>query len=148
MKSQLSLFVKPYWMRKSLIILLFHVAPLTLYSQVLMNKDSLLKLLPLAKEDTNAVQLYINIGQQLDTSEPNVGKMYYKKAGDLSRKLNYPKGIIKYINNYTFVLNMQGLYDSSLLLNMEGVAISRETNDSLNLAQTLFNTGTSYRMKG
>lgn len=134
-------------MKRSLIILLFHAAPLMLYGQVLMNKDSLLKLLPQAKEDTNAVHLYINIGQQLDTREPNVGKMYYKKAGDLSRKLNYPKGIIRYISNYTFVLNMQGLYDSSLLLNMQAVAISRETKDSVNLAKTLFNTGTSYRMK-
>jgi two-component system NarL family sensor kinase len=148
LESQLSLFVQSYRMRKSLIILLFHLLPEALYSQVLMNKDSLLKLLPLAKEDTNAVKLYINIGQQLDSSEPNVGKMYYKKAGDLSRKLNYPRGIIKYISNYTFVLNMQGLYDSSLLLNLEGVAIARKTRDSSNLAGTLFNTGTSYSFLG
>ena len=71
--------------------------------------------LPQAKEDTNAVFLYINIGQQFETNDPEFAKSYYRKAGDLSRKINYPKGIIKYINNYTFVLNMQGLYDSSLM---------------------------------
>ena len=50
-------------MRKSLIVLVFHFTTLALYGQVLMDKDSLLKLLPQAKEDTNAVHLYINIGQ-------------------------------------------------------------------------------------
>lgn len=54
-------------------------------------------------------------------------------------------GIIQYINNYTYLLNMQGLYDSSLMLNLEGVKIAKRTKDSLNLAKTLFNTGTSYR---
>ena len=137
-----------YSMKKSLIILLLHVPSLALHSQVQMNRDSLLNLLPKAKEDTIAVQLYINLGQQFEANEPNVAKLYYQKAGNLSRKINYPRGVIKYINNYTYVLNMQGLYDSSLLLNLQAVAISREIKDSVNLAKTLFNTGTSYRMKG
>jgi len=135
-------------MRKSLIILLFHVPSFALYSQVQMNRDSLLKLLPQAKEDTTAVQLYINIGQQFESNEPDIAKLYYQKAGNLSRRINYQRGVIKYINNYTYVLNMQGLYDSSLLLNLQAVAISREIKDSANLAKTLFNTGTSYRMIG
>jgi two-component system, NarL family, sensor kinase len=135
-------------MRKSLIILLLQIAPMTLHAQVLMNKDSLLKLLPGAKEDTMAVLLYINIGQQFESNDPPVAKSYYRKAGNLSEKLNYSKGVIKYINNYTYVLNMQGFYDSALLLNLQAVAIARETKDSTNLAATLFNTGTSYRMKG
>jgi signal transduction histidine kinase len=113
-----------------------------------MNRDSLLRLVPHAKKDVNTVQLYINIGQQYETNDPDSAKLFYKKAASLSRELNYPKGIIQYINNYTFVLNMQGLYDSSLLLNLQGVALSRATLDSVNLAKTLFNTGTSYRMKG
>jgi two-component system, NarL family, sensor kinase len=135
-------------MRRTLFILLFHLTPAILYSQVLMSKDSLLKLLPQAKKDVAAVQLYIDIGQQFESNEPDSAKLFYRRAASLSRELNYPKGIIQYINNYTFVLNMQGMYDSSLLLNLQGVAISRETKDSMNLAKTLFNTGSSYRMKG
>jgi len=120
--------------------------PIALHGQVLMNRDSLLKLLPQAKNDTNAVQLYINIGQQYESNTPDSAKLFYKKAGNLSRKLNFPKGIIQYINNYTFVLNMQGLYDSSLMLNLQAVKIAREIKDSISLAKTLFNTGTSYRI--
>jgi len=147
LKTLLPLFEYPNSMIKSLVILLFSLVPAPLFGQVMMNRDSLLKLVPQAKEDTIAVQLYINIGQQFESNDPAVAKEYYRKAGNLSRKINYPKGIIKYINNYTYVLNMQGMFDSSLVLNLEAVAISRATKDSLNLAYTLFNTGTSYRMK-
>ncbi len=102
-------------------------------------------LLPNAKQDTNAVQLYINLGQQYVADKPEEAKLYYSKAGGLSRRINFPRGIIQDINNYTYLLNMQGLYDSSLMLNLEGVKIAKRTKDSLNLAKTLFNTGTSYR---
>ncbi len=116
--------------------------------QAVMNLDSLLKLVPRAKEDTNKVLLYINIGQQYESNHPELAKQYYREAGALSKAVNYPAGIIKYINNYTFVLNMQGRFDSSLLLNKQAVEISRQTKDSVNLGKTLFNTGTSYRNMG
>ncbi len=124
------------------------MTPIAVFAQVLLNRDSLLKLLPQMKEDTTAVMLYIQIGQQYESNEPALAKSYYLKAGRLSRKINYPRGVIKYINNYTFVLNLQGQYDSSLLLNLHGVDIARETKDSANLAATLINTGTSYGRKG
>jgi signal transduction histidine kinase len=116
-----------------------------LNAQVMMNLDSLLRLLPTAKEDSAAVDLYINIGQQYELNEPEKSKFYYRKARDLSEKINYPAGVIKYINNYTYVLNVEGNTDSSLLMNLYGIELSRKINDSLNLAKTLFNTGTSYR---
>jgi two-component system NarL family sensor kinase len=119
-----------------------------IHGQTLMNRDSLLKMLPAAKEDTNSVLLYINIGQQYESNDPGKAKYYYRLAGDLSQKINYPRGIIKYIVNYTFVLNMQGMYDSSLILNQQSVELARQINDSVYLAKTLFNTGSVYRAKG
>jgi two-component system, NarL family, sensor kinase len=132
-------------MRKMAILLLLIVYLFSSNGQTIMNKDSLIKLLPLAKEDTLAVQLYINLGQQYESNKPELAKHYYRKAGDLSTKIHFPKGEIQYINNITYVLNLQGKYDSSLMLNLRGVEIARKTKDSLNLAKTLFNTGTSYR---
>ncbi len=116
-------------------------------AQVAMNRDSLLLLLPQAREDSNAIDLYINIGQQYEFNEPEVAKKYYRMARDLSEKLNYPKGIIRYIHNYSYVLNTQGNFDSALLLNLQGVELSKKINDSLSLAKSLFNTGNSYRFK-
>lgn len=135
-------------MRTRIFILLAILFSFSVQSQVLMNKDSLLKLLPAAKEDTNAVYLYINIGQQYEGTDMAIAKYYYLKAGSLSRKIGFPKGTIAFINNYTFTLNSSGLYDSSLYYNLQGVAIARNTNDSLNLGKTLFNTGNSYRQMG
>jgi len=134
-------------MRKTVCLFLL-VLSSVLQAQTLMNKDSLLKLLPDVKEDTNAVLLYINIGQQYESNEPELAKAYYRKAWELSKKIDYPLGIIKFIANYTFVLNQQGLYDSSLYYNLKSVELSRQIKDSVYLAKTLFNTGTSYRALG
>ena len=116
-------------------------------AQVLMNKDSLLRLIKFAQENTDKVELYINAGQQFETNEPETAMQYYRMANELSKKLNYKLGQIKYITNYTFVLNVQGYFDSSLLLNLQSVELSRQIKDSVYLAKTLFNTGSSYRLK-
>lgn len=130
---------------KSILIILLSTVFLSTSAQTLMNKDSLLRLLPKAKEDSHAVLLYINLGQQYDGSEPETAKRYYSMAGELSKKINYKLGIIKYITNYTYVLNMEGKFDSGLLLNLQSVEIAKEIKDSLYIAKTLVNTGTSYR---
>lgn len=132
-------------MKKGILVFILMACAVSPRLQVLMNKDSLLKLLPFAKDDSASVELYINIGQQYDGDEPSVAKYFYKKAGDVSKKIGYYQGIIRFINNYTYILNMEGKNDSSLVLNLEAVKISRQINDSLNLGKTLFNTGTSYR---
>jgi two-component system NarL family sensor kinase len=114
-------------------------------SQVLMNKDSLLKRLPTVKVDSTGVEFYINLGQQYESNETELAKYYYRKAGAISEKINYPPGVFKYISNYTYVLNMQGRYDSGLVLNLKAVEIARKMKDSVFIAKALFNTGTSYR---
>lgn len=115
-------------------------------TQTPMNRDSLLQLLPKAKEDSAKALLYINIGQQYEGAEPNVAKQYYRMAGELSRKINFPLGVIKYITNYTYLLNANGLYDSGLALNLQSVELAKQLHDSMYIAKTLFNVGTSYKL--
>ena len=122
-------------MKKILIFLfLLCVCPDKLLAQQFMNKDSLLRLLPNIKKDTNAVLLYINIGQQYENSEPKIAKKYYIKARDLSKQINYPKGIIKFGSNYSYVLNLEGRYDEGLKINLQSLVIARKINDSVSLA--------------
>jgi two-component system, NarL family, sensor kinase len=118
------------------------------FSQVAMNKDSLLRLLPKAKKDTSTVSLYINIGQQYETDQPEIAKKYYLKARDLSKQINFPNGTMKYISNIVYVMNAQGSYDVSLKLCNEGVLIARKAKDSLNLGRMLFNVGKCHQLKG
>lgn len=67
-----------------LIILLF-LCSAGAQSQTLMNLDSLLRLLPAAKADTNKVDLYINIGQQYEGTQLETAAYYYRLAGELSQ---------------------------------------------------------------
>ncbi len=125
----------------SVSILCFFSAP----AQELLNKDSLLRLLPQYR-DSAKVELLIQIGQQYEGSEPEVSKHYYRQARDLSKKIGYRLGEIKFATNYTFLLNMQGYYDSSLLFNLEGERLAQEIQHPEYMAKTAFNTGNSYRL--
>lgn len=116
--------------------------------QEVMNLDSLLKVLTTSKDDTNKVLLYINIGQQYESNDIEQAKDFYKKAKQLSEKINYKLGVIKYIANYTFILNQQEKYDSSILLNKQAVALAKEIGNQEYLAKSTFNLGSSYRYAG
>ena len=135
-------------MRKTIAFYVFLLLSNSICSQTLLNRDSLLKLLPAAKEDTNAVSLYNKIGEQHEGNDPETAKQYYRKAGELSKKIGYTKGVISSIAKYTFLLNMQGNYDSSILLNLQAIELSKKLHDSLSLGKALFNTGISYKGSG
>jgi signal transduction histidine kinase len=106
--------------------------------------DSLNHQLRRAKEDTNKVLLLISAGQQIENSSPSTAKNYYLQARELSKKLGYTSGEIKFYLNYTAVLNLQGQYDSSLLLNLESVKLAKEKGIALDIARCIQNTGVSW----
>jgi two-component system, NarL family, sensor kinase len=135
-------------LKKFVFFFLTCLAGTSLAGQTVMNLDSLLKLLPKAVENRNKVGLLINIGQQYEANDPQKAGQFYRQAGKLSRKLNDKEGEISFINNYTYVLNILGQYDSSLLLNLQAVNLSIALNDSQLLGKAYFNTGTSYKLKG
>ena len=116
-----------------------------LSGQDYMNKDSLLQVLKNAPEDTSRVYLYIEIGQQYENNIPDSAAYYYLKARDLSQRLNFTTGILKFFSNYTYILNMRGKLDSSLILNLKAVEISKRTNDKRKLATAYGNVGSSYQ---
>lgn len=134
-------------MRKITVCLILMLRTAFTFGQTSAVTDSLLRELNKAKDDTNKVFLYIRIGQEYEDRLPEKAKAYYKSAGDLSQKINFPKGVIKYIFNYTYVLNnVDGDYETSVKLNLDAVELARKLKDSLLLAKSLFNTGTAYRM--
>ncbi len=107
--------------------------------------DEILARDTISQRDTNTVNLLIRRGQELGAGSPTEASAYYRAAGALSESINHPTGILKYISNQTYILNMQGRYQESLELNLRPVSIATELNDSLALAKCLFNTGTSYQ---
>lgn len=132
-------------MRVYPLLLIGLLTSLQLSSQTVMNRDSLLAILPSVKEDSAGVEFYINLGQQFETNEPERAKYFYRKAGSISEQIRFPSGQIRSIFNYTYVLNVQGRYDSGLAMNRQAVELARKLDDQVLLGKALFNTGTSYR---
>ena len=108
-------------------------------------KDSLLKVLAIAKEDTTKVAAYFAIGNLYESDDFNTAGSYYWKAYHLSKKLNYKNGELKFISNYTYLLNVNGQFDSSLLLNKQAIQIAKSLNDQMALAKSWANTGNTFQ---
>jgi signal transduction histidine kinase len=132
---------------KSLAILFCVFLSFQTKSQTAINLDSLLRLLPLVNQDSSAVILYLNIGEQYETNNPEIAKQYYRKAGKLSSRINYVEGFCKYAFNYSAVLNMQGKIDSSLLINQESLVASQSVNNEMLIAKSMFNIANCYNYK-
>ena len=134
-------------MKKLLNIFIFLFAVNVIQAQTVMNLDSLLRLIPKTLQDTNTVNLYINIGQQYQTNQPEIAKHYYRKAGNLSRKLNYPLGFCRYVANYSAVLSMEGKYDAALNLDFVGLKVAEKWNNKMWIHKAYFNIGGCYNYK-
>lgn len=132
-------------MKKLLLILLTGFVGFVCKAQLGTNKNSLLKQLNVAKDDTTKVQLYLNIGNEYELDNTKAAEHYYSLAGVLARKLNNKKFIIKYISNYTALLNQRAAFDSSLLLNKEAIGLAKSLNDKIILGKTFANTGIVFQ---
>jgi two-component system, NarL family, sensor kinase len=118
-----------------------------LSAQTFMEKDSLLSLLT-SKKDTSLVLLYYDIGLQYENNKVDSAKYYYIEARKLSKKLDFTIGELKFISNYTAILNSQGNLDSSLILNKQAILIAEKINDKKQLAIAYGNLGASYQFLG
>jgi len=132
-------------MRKLIVFILLTGYPLLFRAQSIPKRDSLLKLLAVAKEDSSKVLLYINLGALYESNEPESARLYYNKAGMLSKKINYLPGWYQYLSNYGNIFLTHGNYDSSFYFFEQALAVARQLKDSLNIGISLFNIGISYR---
>jgi two-component system NarL family sensor kinase len=113
---------------------------------VALNKDSLLDVLKTSREDTARVLLLIKIGNDFERNQPDSAIYFYKAAGALSRKLHYDIGVLKFIANYTAVLNMQGKLNESLDLNTKAVDLARRLHNDNYLGMAYGNTAAVYTL--
>jgi signal transduction histidine kinase len=109
------------------------------------NRDSLLKELTKAKDDTNKVNLLRNIGVTYANEDPRIAIEYWKKGVMLSYKLNYIKGLARnYINigtGYSFLSKI----DSTIIYADSGIKYSKVIGDPDRLALVYLNKADGYR---
>jgi signal transduction histidine kinase len=106
--------------------------------------DSLTKEFAKSNPDTNRVKLFIQLGQQYENNQPDTAIWFYEQALKLSEQLGYTRGIISYYTNVTYVYNLKGRYDTSLVLNLRSVEIAKELGDPERIAACIGNVGASY----
>lgn len=117
---------------------------MTISAQDFYDRDSLWRVFEKSKADTNRVHVYIQLGQQYETNNPDSALLLYEQALKLSQQLNYTRGIISYYTNATYVYNILGNYDTALILNLKSVEIARAFGDPERLAACLGNVGATY----
>jgi two-component system NarL family sensor kinase len=132
------------WMKKIVLSLLAGLCYLAAPAQLL-DKDSLLRLLPAAKEDTNKVYLLHTLADQYEVSEPEKAKGYIRIAGALSRRLNFETGLLKFYRHLAYISAFQAQYDSMLYYSELGLEISKQRKDTFNIGVSLFNMGEAYK---
>lgn len=113
-------------------------------AQNFFDRDSLWRVFEESKADTNRVHLYIQLGQQYETNNPDSALLLYEQALKLSQQLDYTRGIISYFTNATYVYNVLGRYDTSLVLNLRSVEIAKAFGDPERIGACLGNTAASY----
>jgi len=128
----------------SLYVIAFALSATALSAQDFYDRDSLWQVFKKSKTDSNRVKLYIQLGQQYETNNPDSALLLYEQSLKLSQQLNYTRGIISYYTNATYVYNIQGNYDTALVLNLKSVEIARAFGDPERLAACLGNVGATY----
>jgi len=111
--------------------------------------DSLQKVLKTAAKDTNAVELYIAIGDAC-LSEGNIeaAKANYEKAKQLSQNLKWLKGELIASVGIADILNYQGMYDSIFKMWQHYIPIAEQNGDFYCRWLCYGNLGISYDNKG
>ncbi|HET6768086.1 MAG TPA: ATP-binding protein [Chitinophagaceae bacterium] len=91
--------------------------------------DSLVRLLEKAPEDTNKVNLLLNVANSNYFYKPDVSLEYSEEALKLARDLNYKNGIVRSLNVAGESNRLTGNYPKALQHQLEALEISREIKD-------------------
>ncbi len=134
-------------MRKSLLFIILYLSCTVAMNAQTTVSDSLLKLLPAAKEDSSKVKLYIDIANEYENNEPERARQYYREAIILSEKANDRNLYYKSLSRIAGTFLIQGIQDSMLYFSERALLVARELNDSLSIGISLFNVGIAYRAK-
>ncbi len=109
-----------------------------------LRKDSLFSELSKAKEDSNKALILLNIGYLYERNKPDSAIYYYTACNELSKKLNFTVGQLRYIACYTELLDLQNKFDESLALNWQGLELAKKTHNNKRIAGVYNNIAATY----
>jgi len=111
-------------------------------------RDSLLNLLPTAKEDTNKARLLLNLADVYETNNQDSSRYYLEIAKQLSSSLKWDRGLYLYYEQVMILSFTKGEYDSAMQQSGHALELARKLNDSSAVINILANTGILYQYLG
>lgn len=110
----------------------------------LQKSDTLIMQLRRAKDDTNKVKLLNHIGDEFAYNDIKKARVYYNQGYELSKKLDFTRGIIRYYSSEGELLNLEGKYDACMGLLRRGVKLTTERKDEMRLGIMYENMGNTF----
>jgi len=110
--------------------------------------DSLLQALQTAKHDTTKINTLNTLASEICNNQPDKALVYAKNALELSKELDFTRGMAASYNNIARVFWMQGNYPKSLKNLHEKLNIYNELKDKKGIASSLGNIGSVYWNQG
>ena len=107
--------------------------------------DSLVRLIPKTRQDSNLVILYNRIGNASENTDVVGARQYFNKAIELGRKIRDTNWWAKSLIGYSGTFMITGNYDSCLWYQQQAHLLAARLKDSILIGETLFNMGVAYR---
>jgi tetratricopeptide (TPR) repeat protein len=107
--------------------------------------DSLLSVLPNAKEDTGKVRLFNSISSTYHLIDPNKGISYGEQGIDLANKLKWEKGLGMLYNTLGNNYRIKGDYSIALEYFFKALKVNEKINERIGIAQNFGNIGIIYK---
>ncbi len=109
--------------------------------------DSMLALLPTAKDDTNKTKLIYRIGDAYNSIDPEKGMMYAQMGLEQARKLKFDKGIASFYISIGNILSDKGMYDSAIVYFTQAYTIDDRIGYERGAVSALINIGAAEQRR-
>lgn len=98
-------------------------------------------------EKEKQIEEWIDYAIQQESIDLDSAAHYYQKAGRLADSIRSYEGKVRYIYNYTSVLNQWGRFEESEALIREALKLAQAKNDTLNIAKGFNNIAVIYNYR-
>ncbi|MDB5191145.1 MAG: tetratricopeptide repeat protein [Segetibacter sp.] len=134
-------------MRKGLITIFVLMSSFLSYARI-GEIDSLKQLLSTEKVDSNKVRYLWNMAAAYQIYKPDTSMRLAEQALSLSRKINYPEGESKSLNQLANAFNRVGNFSKALDYYIQKLRIDEKRKDQRDLASSYINIATAYSQQG
>jgi two-component system, NarL family, sensor kinase len=137
-------------MKQLFLIVAMAIAALTVSGQTAWTRerDSLLKLLSISKEDSNKAMVLTYLGLQYQYNQQDSAVYYLKDVYKLSVRIHYVRGIVNSLTVQAGILSDQDKQDEAIALDSEAIAIATKAHYKKGLAAIYNNIAIPYKNKG